>query len=131
VPWKKGEVAWGAAELERAFRDAYQRTFGITLDNTVEVIVLRTAIRKPLPRTITRPSAADLRPTQKLPTQPLYSFAKERELTGVTLSRSSLEIGVRHPGPAIIYEDTATTYVDADFFYGLDSNGCVVLTRED
>jgi N-methylhydantoinase A len=60
----------------------------------------------------------------------VYSFAQERELTATTLMRSSLEVGKRCPGPAIIYEDTATTYVDADFSYGLDSNGCVVLTRE-
>ena len=131
VPWRNGELAWGAVELERAFRDAYQKTFGITLDNTVEAIVLRTAIRKPLPRAIKRPSAGHPRSKEDPPTQSLYSFAQGCELRGATLSRSSLEMGVRHPGPAIIYEDTTTTYVDADFSYGLDSNGCVILTREE
>jgi N-methylhydantoinase A len=131
APWKDGAVAWNAQQLEGAFRDSYQRTFGITLDNTVEVIVLRTAIRKPLPRTIARGRAPAPVKQEKLPTQQVHSFAQERELTATTLFRSSLEPGKRHQGPAIIYEDTTTTYVDADFTYGLDSNGCVVLTRED
>jgi N-methylhydantoinase A len=129
VPWQDGAVAPSARMLESTFRESYQRTFGITLDNAVEVIVLRTAIRKALPRTIVRGISTP--PTQaRLPTQPVYSFARAVELTATTVFRSSLEPEKRYPGPAIIYEDTTTTYVDADFSYGLDSNGCVVLTRE-
>jgi N-methylhydantoinase A len=131
VPWGNGKLAWDAGKMEQAFLDAYQKTFGIALDNTVEVVVLRTAIRKSLPRTLTRPSESATLPKESLPTQRLYSFAQERELMGATRSRASLEVGVRHPGPAIIYEDTTTTYVDADFSYRLDPNGCVVLTREE
>jgi N-methylhydantoinase A len=130
VPWKDGKMSLSGAQLEQAFRDAYQRSFGITLDNTVEVIVLRTAIRKALPRNILRPGVHPAQSEETLPTQGVYSFAEERELTATTVMRSSLQVDVRHPGPAILYEDTATTYVDADFSYGLDSNGCVVLTRE-
>jgi N-methylhydantoinase A len=130
VPWKNGSMDSNGARLEQAFRDAYQKSFGITLENTVEVIVLRTAIRKALPRTIARPNANEPRSEGKLPAQVVYSFAQERELSAATLQRASLEVGKRHPGPAILYEDTTTTYVDADFSYGLDSNGCVVLTRE-
>jgi N-methylhydantoinase A len=129
VPWRDGELAWDVNQMERTFLDAYQKTFGVTLDNTVEVVVLRTAIRKSLPRTITRPSVSASPPKESFPKQRLYSFAQEREITGATLSRASLEVGVPHAGPAIIYEDTTTTYVDADFTYCLDSNGCVVLTR--
>jgi N-methylhydantoinase A len=131
VPWKDGKMSLSGAQLEQAFRDAYQKTFGITLDNTVEVIVLRTAIRKALSRTIPRPGANAAHSQETLPTQGVYSFAQERELTATTVMRSSLQVAVRHPGPAILYEDTATTYVDADFSYGIDANGCVVLTRED
>jgi N-methylhydantoinase A len=128
VPCENGKAAWDGQQLERAFRDAYQNTFGITLDNSVEAIVLRTAIRKQLPRKVWRPNAA--RPMNTSPPQQVYSFARELELPAATLFRSSLEVGKRHQGPAIIYEDTTTTYVDADFSYGLDLNGCVVLTRE-
>jgi N-methylhydantoinase A len=119
----------GAGVLEKTFRDTYSRIFGVSLDSAVEAVVLRAAIRRPTHRKLTRPVTAESR-RGKLPDQPLYSFAYGEAQTAMTLSRSSLRSGERHQGPAIIYEDTATTYVDADFSYGLDANGCVVLTRE-
>jgi N-methylhydantoinase A len=130
VPWREGRMAWSAAELERGFRDTYGKIFGVTLENAVEAIVLRTAMRRPMRRKLTR-LADGAPPDEKLPDQRLYSFALEAERTARTLQRSSLKVGERHQGPAIIYEDTATTYVDTDFSYGLDANGCIVLTREE
>jgi N-methylhydantoinase A len=128
VPWENNKISLSGAELQQAFLDAYRNTFGITLDNAVEVIVLRTAIRKSLPRQICRPHNNDPHSSEEL--QAVYSFAYERESPARTVLRSSLEESRRHAGPAVIYEDTATTYVDADFSYGLDSNGCLVLIRE-
>jgi N-methylhydantoinase A len=128
VPWKNDRISLGGAELEQAFLQAYKDTFGIILDNAVEIIVLRTAIRKSLPRQICRFEEKDAHGSEK--SQAVYSFAHERESTAKTMVRTSLEEGRSHAGPAVIYEDTATTYVDADFSYGLDSNGCLVLTRE-
>jgi N-methylhydantoinase A/oxoprolinase/acetone carboxylase beta subunit len=128
VPWENNKISLSSAELRQAFLDAYKNTFGITLDNAVEVIVLRTAIRKSLPRQICRPHDNDPHGSEAL--QAVYSFAHERECTARTMVRSSLEVGRRHAGPAVIYEDTATAYVDADFSYGRDSDGCLVLMRE-
>jgi N-methylhydantoinase A len=128
VPWKNHRIGLGGAELQQRFLEAYKDTFGIILDNAVEVIVLRTAIRKSLPRQIGPPDEKGPHSPEK--SQTVYSFARERECTARTMVRSSLEAGRSHAGPAVIYEDTATTYVDADFSYGLDSNGCLVLTRE-
>lgn len=128
VPWENYKISLSSAELRQAFLDAYKNTFGIILDNPVEVIVLRTAIRKSLPRQICRPHDSDPHSSEEL--QAVYSFAHERECTARTMVRSSLEVGRRHAGPAVIYEGTATAYVDADFSYGLDSDGCLVLMRE-
>jgi N-methylhydantoinase A len=47
-----------------------------------------------------------------------------------TVQRGDVEIGRRTPGPAIVYEPTTTTYVDADFSYGIDENGCLLMRRE-
>ena len=128
VPWKNNRISVSGEALQQAFLGAYKDTFGIVLNNAVEVIVVRTAIRKSLARQICRP--ADKGPHRSEKLQAMYSFAREREFTARTLVRSSLEEGRSRSGPAVIYEDTATTYVDADFSYGLDSNGCLVLTRE-
>jgi N-methylhydantoinase A len=133
VPWRDGQIGWDGPQLEQAFRDAYRETFGITLDNMVEVIVLRAAIRKPLPRVMARwasdPEGTGSREQARQCT--VYSFAREREMAATAVSRSALRPDVRHAGPAIIYEETTTTYVDADFSFGLDFNGCLLLTRED
>jgi N-methylhydantoinase A len=129
APWRDGEIELGVGVLDKMFRDTYLRIFGVSLDSAVEATVLRTAIRRPTHRKLTRPVTAEPR-GEKLPDQLLYSFASTEEQTARTLYRSSLRTSERHQGPAIIYEDTATTYVDADFSYGLDANGCVVLTRE-
>jgi N-methylhydantoinase A len=128
VPWKNDTIRLTAAELQQAFLEAYKNTFGITLDNAVEVIVLRTAIRKSLPRRIS--PAGDQGTHGSEHPHAVHSFAHECERTARAMARSSLAAGHRYAGPAVIYEDTATTYVDADFSYGVDSNGCLVLTHE-
>ncbi len=128
VPWRNNRLGLSAAELREAFLGAYQSTFGITLDNAVEVIVLRTVIRRSLARRIRRPD--DTSPPRSDTLQALYSFAQGCELPAHALARSALEEGRRQSGPAVIYENTATTYVDADFSYGVDPNGCLLLRRE-
>jgi N-methylhydantoinase A len=129
VPWENDGINLGGEELQHAFLKAYHSTFGIVLDNPVEVIVLRAAIRKPLPRQVGRlEQDAGPHATEKVTTA--YSFAQERSCRATAIGRSLLEAGRTYEGPAIIYEDTATTYVDADFSYGLDANGCLLLTRE-
>jgi N-methylhydantoinase A len=130
VPWKQGRIVWGAAELEGAFRENYLKIFGVTLNNAVEAIVLRAAIRKPMQRKLTQPVSGDAPPEEPAGHR-VYSFAIDAERAARTLQRSSLKVGERHKGPAVIYEDTATTYVDIDFSYGLDANGCIVLSREE
>ena len=116
--------------MEGAFRDSYRAIFGIALENPVEAIVLRTGIRKPLPRRIKPPVIDAEREGEPLGNCRLYSFARRNHLDAATQNRASLTPGVRHRGPAVIYEETATTYVDADYSYGMDENGCLVLTKE-
>jgi N-methylhydantoinase A len=130
VPWTKDRIGWSAAEMEGAFRDSYRAIFGIALENPVEAIVLRTGIRKPLPRRIKPPVIDAEREGEPLGNCRLYSFARRNHLDAATQNRASLTPGVRHRGPAVIYEETATTYVDADYSYGMDENGCLVLTKE-
>lgn len=127
VPWMNDKVNLSGTELQRAFLEAYKNTFGITLDNAVEVIVLRATIRRSLPRRTAHSGGKSSHVSEELQ---VYSFALERECTAKSMLRSSLEHDQQDPGPAVIYEDTATTYVDADFSYSLDSNGCLVLRRE-
>jgi N-methylhydantoinase A len=121
------------AELETAFREAYLRNFGLSLENSIEVIGVRTALRKQLLRNAAQGVVRSGKPAASGASEEhrLYSFALGREVPARTLQRSSLEAGSTFSGPAIVYEETATTYVDADFNYGLDEQGCLRLERKD
>jgi N-methylhydantoinase A len=127
-----GRLALSAQEISAAFREAYLRSFGIVLESPVEVIGLRTLLRKPLPRTARRaPDQPAKSQPQGVPeTHALHSFATGEESVARIVQRSSLRRGEQHDGPAVIYEETATTYVDVDFGYGLDENGCLRLQRK-
>jgi N-methylhydantoinase A len=130
VPWSDGRLGWGPAEIEHAFRAAYRSAFGMTLEHPVEAIVLRTAFRNPLERNLGL-GVHDDNGGQELPTQDVYSFVREADLTARTLQWASLRVGEEHEGPAVIYDSTTTSYVDAGFTYRLDANGCLVLTCEE
>jgi N-methylhydantoinase A len=129
VPLTNGAMTWEPDDFVDAFRNSYQKTFGITLDKPVEAIVLRAAVRKPLPRKYAHAYRKQSNALAPAPVQ-VYSFAQGRVVPAHALFRDSLEPGIRYPGPAIIYEDTTTTYVDADFSYGSDANACLLINRE-
>lgn len=126
--WGGGRIVPDAATLERDFRKTYHNIFGVSLDSPVEVIVLRTAIRRPLKRKLLPPKP-DMLQAEPPPDQRLYCFATDTQRMARTVHRSALKVGEFHQGPAVIYEPTTTTFVDADFSYGLDANGCIVLNR--
>lgn len=126
-----GRRSASAAELAAAFRDAYLRSFGAVLNGSAEIIGLRAQLRMPLPRTARRQSEKLGASTAKdhAENHALHSFAAGKQVAARTLQRTSLRAGEQHAGPAIIYEETATTYVDADFTYGVDEHGCLHLKR--
>lgn len=126
--WRDGALALGFDELERAFRDSYQQTFGVSLDNEVEVIALRTVMRKPLPRKTMQWRAK--RSSQAEHSVQQYSFARRQLVSSRAVFRAALEPGQRHAGPAIVHEETTTTFVDADYSYELDRSGCLILSRD-
>jgi N-methylhydantoinase A len=133
VALEAGRRAQSGESLEAAFRDAYERNFSLTLGGPVEIIGVRAALRKPLARSSGHIIAQSLERRVPDPGEAhvLYSFALEREVAARALQRSSLSPGESHAGPAVIYEETATTYVDADFSYTLDAQGCLRLNREE
>jgi N-methylhydantoinase A len=130
VTWKNGRLDLDHVELDRSFRQAYSKSFGIVLDSAVEAIVVRVSIRRPLPRKAPPADGYAEQSPLELPPMSVYSFAKNRRVMAATLHRSHLRVGEKRQGPAIIYEDTTTTYVDVDFSLRLDSDNCLALTRE-
>jgi N-methylhydantoinase A len=122
-----GRVSASVGDILAAFHREYERTFGHTMDEEVEIVSLRATVRTPLPRrrelhlSGRRPGAS-----RQLGA---WSFARDQWLSFEVLDQDSLHAGDVVPGPAIILQQTATTYLDADLEARLDASGCLFLTE--
>lgn len=113
-----------AAEVQAIFHEAYARTYGATLDGKIEVVNIRAHRHRALPR---RTEKYEYQSGGSVTHGDYFSFAQDRRMRFKNVHRGDLETGRRYPGPAIVYEPTATTYVDSDFSYGVDVSGCLTL----
>ena len=120
-----GRIAATVAELGRTFVEGYERAFGTTLTAELEIVSVRALLRQPLPRrNEAPPPAVESRAERSLDA---FSFALGRHVPFAVIDRASLPAGRRRPGPMILLEPTATTYVDADFDAEIDAAGCLHL----
>jgi N-methylhydantoinase A len=125
---ENGWVTSSLPELERHFGEMYLRSFGVLLQDRVQVVSVRAALRRVLPRRQERASDSIGGASATINA---FSFAAGERCDFKTTYRGSLPPGGRFQGPAIIYEPTTTTYVDVDFTYGVDRNAALVLRREE
>jgi N-methylhydantoinase A len=125
---ENGRVTSSVADLEQRFRDAYFRSFGLKLHDRIQLVSVRAARRRALPRRREKLSYAARGASGEIRA---FSFAASERRGFETRHRGDLVAGQRYAGPAIIYEPTATTYVDVDFNYGVDDHGCLTLRREE
>jgi N-methylhydantoinase A len=107
------ELAVGAEQIRTAFTADYDRTFGHLIDEEIEIVTLRATIRSELPRRAAEHAAqAATRAAGR--TIDAWSFTRGERLEFAIVDRAS--IGAEGlAGPAIVLEETATTYLDADF----------------
>lgn len=122
----QGRILSNATEIEALFHETYKQAYGATLENRIDVVTIRASRRRALPA---RREKYEYESVGKKGSGQYYSFAKDQRLRFMTAQRGDLVVGERYSGPAIIYEPTATTYIDADFSYGIDQNGCLLLQR--
>lgn len=123
----QGRITLTVDDIEALFHSQYEAAYGSSLDAEVELVTLRATRRRALPRRTEsfEPSGATTKGSGEY-----FSFHHDRRMLFDTVHRSSLVVGRSYSGPAIIYEETATTYVDADFDYELYDNGCLSLKRK-
>jgi N-methylhydantoinase A len=57
-----------------------------------------------------------------------FSFTAAERLPFALVDRHGLGVGDRLDGPAIVVEETATTYLDAGWAAEVDASGCLVIT---
>lgn len=121
---RAGRITSSAEQIEALFHQAYIATYGATLDGKIELVTIRATRRRSLPR---RTEKYEYERGGTARQGQYFSFAADRRMTFRTVQRGDLDVGERYPGPAIVYEATTTTYVDSDFSYGVDANGCLSL----
>lgn len=122
-----GRIVSDAAEIETLFRRLYAQAYKEAPAGRIEIVNIRLSRRRTLPA---RQERYDYPTGSQSDGSEYYSFAEERRMLFAKVQRGTLEGDTRYRGPAIIYEPTTTTYVDADFSYGIDVHGCLILQRE-
>jgi N-methylhydantoinase A len=129
APSAHGRITARDTELHEAFSHEYERTYRHTMEEPVEIVNLRATVRTPLPRrtedygTMTYDRSGE--PSRRLEA---YSFTRGAWLEFDVLRREELTPGSVIERPAIILEETATTYLDADFVARVHGSGCLLIS---
>ena len=121
-----GVVTAPAEAVLEAFTREYERTFRNTMEEDAEIVSIRATLRLPLPRRASEYKAASAGSADAAEVE-AYSFTEDKQQPFRIVARGSLGVGDTLEGPAIITEETATTYLDAGFEARLDASGCLFL----
>ena len=122
-----GVAGLGVDALAENFTESYKRTFGHAMDEEIELVSARATLRTPLPRRSETFSIGRANGQSSSDSVRGYSFTQRDWLDFDVVDRQSLSAGSELAGPAIVLENTATTYVDADFSLAVDASGCLFL----
>jgi N-methylhydantoinase A len=121
--------SWTPSAVRAAFTADYRRTFGHELDGDVEIVHLRVTQRTALPRWAReRLTQGSERADRTVSEVQAYSFTRQNWLNFRVADRSTIQGGRTLDGPAILLEETATTYVDAGYTVTSDPSGSLWLT---
>ena len=121
-----GVVTASAEAVLEAFTREYERTFRNTMEEDAEIVSIRATLRLPLPRRASEYKAVSAGSADAVEVE-AYSFTEDKRQPFRIVARGSLGVGDTLEGPAIITEETATTYLDAGFEARLDASGCLFL----
>ncbi len=119
-----GVIKATADAVREAFTKEYERTFRNTMEEDAEIVSIRATLRLPLPRRESEfvgPAAAAGGAAEV----EAYSFTEDKRLPFKIVDRGTIALGDMIGGPAIITEETATTYLDAGFEAKADAAGCL------
>ena len=128
VPSENGRVTTTTEQVRVIFTRNYDRTFGNTMDEQVEIVSIRATVRHALPRRSEEPSALN-ESDETHTSREAYSFTEKKRMDFRILDRTSMQVGAVLTGPAIINEPTATTYLDANWTCEVHSSGCLFISR--
>jgi N-methylhydantoinase A len=126
----QGAIVESPDDMRERFRAEYEQTFGLRMDEAVEIVSLRATIRTPLPRRAESSGAATNgggQPAAVAGTTRAYSFVDGDWADFAVIQRAGLSFGASVEGPAILLEETATSYIDRGFSGRVHESGAIVL----
>jgi N-methylhydantoinase A len=131
VAGDSGRIETTVDDLREQFRTDYDRTFGLQLDDPIEIVSIRATVRTPLPRRGEAPVGASSNGAGKV-ASPVgitraFSFARRDWADFDVIVREDLEVGAAIEGPAILIEQTATSYIDSGFAGRVHESGTIIL----
>jgi N-methylhydantoinase A len=128
---RDGAIRWSTDEIRAAFTQDYRRTFAHEMDEDVQIVSVRATVRTPLPRIAHRGATRKgPEPSAGSSTVNGYSFELGSWQTFALVDRLGLETGDTVAGPAIVLEDTTTTYLDAGFTAVADASGSLLISGD-
>jgi N-methylhydantoinase A len=130
---EQGCITASLNDIRAAFTREYARTFGHEMDEKVEIVSLRATVRASLPRRASERVPVTTVDSRRPSARDAYSFTTGEWTSFRILQRDQLEPGTTVVGPALILEETATTYLDAEFEATLGSANSLFLvdTRDE
>lgn len=130
VPIEGSHFAPDSDAVHDSFIAAYERTFGHSMPEPLEIVSVRATLRTPLQhhdsvQLSTEPDGNARRSLEA------YSFMRDAFCPFTVLERGALPAGTLLSGPAIVLEPTATTYVDAGFELEVSANGSLLIADKE
>jgi len=130
VPAPAGVVADDPEPVAELFLDDYERTFGSILDEQLEIVCVRAIATTPLERESVPITGASNGSGGGAPgSTQAWSFTTAELTDFVVVDRWTLGPGAEVEGPAIIREQTTTTYVDREYRATVGQTGALTLAR--
>lgn len=128
--WKDRGITDTIDELEKRFAAAYRNLYSSEHAAALEIVSLRATRRNPIEK-----RRSDYRRDKLESTGDegerinAWSFAEDRVLSFRLLQRHGLEADSVVDGPAIVIEETSTTYLDSGYQARVDRYGCLEIVE--
>ena len=132
VPAPGGAVEGDPEPVAARFLDEYERTFGAILDEELEIVCVRALATTPLEYSPLPPATAGGNgggPAGANETVKAWSFTGGELTLFAVVDRSHVAPGTTIDGPAIVREQTATTYLDRGFRATVHPGGALMIGR--
>ena len=129
----RGAISGDVLSIAEAFGTEYERVFGHSLDDPAEIVSVRATLRTPLSRRTAKHATSDAADhvIAEARTARAWSFTRAGYTDFALIDRGSLSPGSSLDGPAIVLEETTTTYVDAGFELSVHPSGALQLSNSD